>query len=80
MIEVADVLRQVFSGGETCATVTPWRGVALVKRRAELPRLVQLVQELLTERRARVGPTRSWIEGLPSHEAAADDLLAELAR
>jgi len=80
MIEVAHALRAVFSGGETCAALTPWRGVALVPRRLELPRSVVLLQELLSSRRTRIGHARSWIEGLPPRECAARDLLAELAR
>jgi len=80
MIEVAESLRTVFSGGETCSSLTPWRAAALVRRRPDLPRSVQLLQEVLAARGPRLGIARSWIEGLPPHESAAADLLAELAR
>jgi len=80
LIEVSDALRTTFSGGETCAGITPWRAVALVRRGPRLARSVLLLQELLREREPRLGRTRSWIEGLPPHECAAADLVAELAR
>jgi hypothetical protein len=80
MIEIADAMRTVFSGGETCAALTPWRAVALVPRRPELPRSVHLLQELLAERRRRAGDARVWIERLPAHEAAGADLVTELSR
>lgn len=80
MIEVADGLRAVFSGGETCASLTPWRAVALVRRRAELARSVVLLGEILATRRPRLSSAHAWIEGLPASESAAAELLVELAR
>lgn len=80
MIKVADVLRSVFSGGETCAALSRRRSAALVRRRETLPRSVQLLQELLAARSVNGATARSWVEGLPPHESGAVALLDELAR
>lgn len=80
MIEVADAMRAVFSGGETCAALTPWRAAALVRRQPGLARAAVLLQEMLDARRPRLSAARTWIEGLPAHDCAAAGLLVELAR
>lgn len=80
MIEVAHAMRTVFSGGETCAVINRRRCVALVPRRLELARSVQLLHEVLAARSPRLPVARSWVEGLPPLESGVAALLTELAR
>jgi hypothetical protein len=80
MIEVAQAMRTVFSGGETCAVISRRCCVALVPRRHELARSVQLLHEVLSARSSRLPNARSWVEGLPPRESGAAALLTELAR
>jgi hypothetical protein len=68
--------RTVFSGSETIGRVGRTR-VAVIARRDGLGPRLALLRELLAE----AGPSvRVWIEGLPGSDAAAAQLLDELAR
>jgi len=83
MVEVAEALRTVFSGGETLARIAGHRMAALVPRDAALGASVEALRQLLemwsVEPDVRQAP-RVWIESLPTTGGATTALLDELAR
>lgn len=83
MVEIAEAMRSVFSGGETLARVGGHRAAALVPRHATLGAQVDALRQLLCDwsldpdvRRA----PRVWIESLPTGPELTGALLDELAR
>ncbi len=83
MVEIAEAMRSVFSGGETLAKVDGHRAAALVPRHATLGAQVDALRQLLCDwsldpdvRRA----PRVWIESLPTAPELTGALLDELAR
>lgn len=86
MVLLADVLRTVFDGGQTLATLSASTVVALAERDNRLAGRLVAVQGLAAERLgvdpelriAAVPPV--WLEGLPDTHEAACRLLADLAR
>jgi len=83
MVEVAEALRTVFSGGETLARIAGHRVAALVPRDAALGASVEALRQLLEL--WSVGPDvrqppRVWIESLPAGGDVTTALLDELAR
>jgi GGDEF domain-containing protein len=83
LIDVAECLRIVFSGGDVLGRVGPRRAAALVRRSPNLPDEVETVRSLITQWRLdseEPQPVRIWIEGLPASVAWAGRVLDELAR
>lgn len=75
-LDVAEVLRTVFSGDETVAQLTSRRFVALAARRRTDELTIGLVGLLLDEMLAHHGQARLWVEHLP---ASADGIVHVLA-
>ncbi|MGZ4579670.1 MAG: hypothetical protein ACXVXG_03465 [Nocardioidaceae bacterium] len=80
LVQLAEVLRSVWSGGQTIGRLGLDRAVAVVPRSADLGTSVALLRELLGELDLGAAQTRVWIEGLPPAAASATRLLDELAR
>ncbi len=80
MVQVAEAVRSVYSGGQTIGRLGPHRAVVVLARDAELGQSVALLRDFLGD--LDLGPTdvRVWIEGLPSTAESATRLLDELAR
>lgn len=77
LTRLGETVRTVFSGTETIGRSGTNRVVVVVDRDARLGRRVALLRKLLG---MADHPTRLWIEGLPSTDAAAASLLDELCR
>jgi len=67
----------VFSGAESIGRMGTNRIVVVVERDAQLGRRVAIIRKMLG---MADYPIRVWIEGLPSTDAGAANLLDELAR
>ena len=83
LIDVAECLRIVFSGGDVLGRVGPHRAAALVGREPNLPDEVETVRSLITQWRLDFEEPqviRIWIEGLPVSVEWAGRVLDELAR
>jgi hypothetical protein len=81
LIDVAEMLRSVYTGDEVVGQVTGSRAVALVRRDETIGQSVSSLLALLQEWEQRTGVvTRLWIEGLPASQLAGEALLDELAR
>lgn len=83
MVEVAEAMRTVFSGGETLARIAGHRVGALVPRDAALGASVEALRQLLVSWAGapvvREAP-RVWIESLPPGGELTSALLDEMAR
>jgi hypothetical protein len=80
LVQVAEMMRAVFAGGETIARVRPDRAVAVVGRSTLLGASVAMLRGLLGDLDLRGTDVRVWIEGLPVHPDSGGRLLDELAR
>ena len=80
MVQVAEAIRSVFSGGETIGRLGLNRAVAVVGRAADLGTSVALLREFLSDLDLGHADLRVWIEGLPGAPESATRLLDELAR
>ncbi len=83
LVEVAEALHTVFSGGETFARVSRDRVGALVTRDANLGQWVDSLRQLLADRSGTTrdeASLRVWIESLPATHELTTALLDELAR
>lgn len=80
LVQVAEMMRAVFAGGETIARVRPDRAVAVVSRSTLLGASVAMLRGLLADLDLRGTDVRVWIEGLPAHPDSGGRLLDELAR
>lgn len=81
LIDVAEILRSVYTGDEVIGQVTGSRAVALVRRDESIGNSVSSLLCLLQDWEQRTGVvTRLWIEGLPASQLAGEALLDELAR
>lgn len=80
MVQVAEALRSVFSGGETIGRLGLNRAVGVVGRAADLGTSVTLLRDFLGELDLGNADVRVWIEGLPGTSDSATRLLDELAR
>jgi hypothetical protein len=80
-IDIAEILRTVYSGDETVGQLSSSRAVALVRRDDQVGHFVSGLLGLLQGWQDRTGiATRLWIEGLPASADSAGVLLDELAR
>jgi hypothetical protein len=86
MTLLSDVLRVVFGGGETLATVGPSLAVVLTRRDASLAQRISNLRVLAADRLAvdphvrPTGPAKVWSEHLPATHRDACALIAALAR
>lgn len=80
MARLGEAARTVFSGTETIGRVGQHRVVILVDRDDLLGRRVALLRRVLGSLVNAGQAPRVWIEGLPSTDAGAAQLLDELAR
>ncbi len=72
---VGHAARSVFAGQEAIGKVGPSRVVIVARRDDDLGQRVSLLKQMVSDRAARV-----WIEGLPTSDESAVNLLNELAR
>lgn len=81
LLDLVELLRPVYSGGETISHLGQRRVGVLAARDERLAERTSLTRELVEEwgQRQRIG-TRVWIEGLPAGDLGVDALLDELAR
>lgn len=84
MVLLADVLRGVFDGGQTLATVGPTTMLVLAERDDRLSRRIATVRWVAADRLGvdrqlrEVGPPSIWLERLPATHAGACRLVTEL--
>lgn len=85
MVLLADVLRGVFDGGQTLATIGPNTLLVLAERDGRLSERVASTRWLAADRLGvdpqlkEIGPPAVWLEKLPGTHAAACRLVSELA-
>jgi GGDEF domain-containing protein len=85
VVLLADVLRAVFDGGQTLATLGPSTMVVLAERDDRLNERVALARQLATDRLGvdpqlrELCPPSVWLEALPPTHPDACRLLVELA-
>jgi hypothetical protein len=85
MVLLADVLRGVFDGGQTLATVGPTTMLVLAERDGRLSERVASTRWLAADRLGvdpqlkEIGSPAVWLERLPATHAAACRLVSELA-
>jgi hypothetical protein len=80
LVQVAEMMRAVFAGGETIARLSADRAAIVVRRVPELGASVAMLRELLGDLDLGVTDVRVWIEGLPASAESAPRLLDELSR
>lgn len=85
MVLLADVLRAVFDGGQTLATVGPDTMLVLAERDDRLSERVATAKWIAADRLGvdpqlrAIGPPSMWLESLPGTHTAACRLVTELA-
>ncbi|MCW2831986.1 MAG: hypothetical protein JWP31_2678, partial [Aeromicrobium sp.] len=77
-LDVADVLRAVFSGDETVARLSSRRFAAVVRRRDADDVTMHLLALLLEESLGAHGQPRLWVERLPASVDGIGEVLAGL--
>ena len=80
LVQVAEALRAVYSGGQTLGRLGLDRAVAIVPRGEDLGLSVSLLREFLDDLDLGEVELRIWIEGLPASADSATLLLDDLAR
>lgn len=82
MVDVGDLLRSVYAGGEAIGQLSASRAVVVVRRDERVGEAVGSLLGLLHDWHYRQDgmPARLWIEGLPAAADSAEALLDELAR
>jgi hypothetical protein len=80
LVQVAEAMRSVFSGGETIGRLGLNRAVAVVGRHIDLGTSVNLLRDFLGDLDLGDADVRVWIEGLPGTHDSATRLLDELSR
>jgi GGDEF domain-containing protein len=80
LVQVAEALRAVYSGGQTLGRLGLDRAVAVVPRSNDLGLSVALLRDFLSDLDLGSTDVRVWIEGLPGTGDSATRLLDELAR
>jgi hypothetical protein len=85
MVLLADVLRAVFDGGQTLATVGPTTILVLAERDGNLSERLATARWIAADRLGvdpqlrSIGPPSVWLEQLPGTHAAACRLVTELS-
>jgi hypothetical protein len=80
LVQVAESMRAVYSGGQTLGRLGLDRAVAVVPRSVDLGVSVALLREFLSDLDLGDADVRLWIEGLPGSADSATRLLDDLAR
>ncbi len=80
LVQVAQMMRAVFAGGETLARLGADRAVVVVRRLPQLGASVTMLRDLLADLGLGGTDLRVWIEGLPAAADSAPRLLDELCR
>lgn len=80
MCRVAEVLRRVFTSGETLARVAPGRAVALCQAGPDLASRLHHLEGLLRDRDADELGAAIWMESLPRSFGLVHGLLTDLTR
>lgn len=80
LVQITEVIRSVFSGGQTIGRLGLHRAVAVVPRTVDLGLSVALLRELAGDLDLGSADVRVWIEGLPAVGDSATRLLDDLAR
>jgi GGDEF domain-containing protein len=80
LVQVTEMARAVFAGGETIARLSTDRAVVVVRRLSHLGASVAMLRELVGGLDLGTTDIRLWIEGLPATPESARRLLDELAR
>ena len=80
LVQIAEALRAVYSGGQTLGRLGLDRAVAVVPRTLDLGVSVSLLREFLDDLDLGDAEVRVWIEGLPVTADSATLLLDDLAR
>ncbi len=80
LVQVAEALRAVWSGGQTLGRLGLDRAAAVVPRSTDLGMSVGLLRDFLSDLDLGATDVRVWIEGLPVAADSARSLLDELAR
>lgn len=79
LVQVAEAMRAVYSGGQTIGRLGQDRAAAVVSRDADLGATVSVLRALLHDELGG-SATRLWIEGLPPTPDSATRLLDDLTR
>ncbi|HET7387697.1 MAG TPA: hypothetical protein VFJ19_13650 [Nocardioidaceae bacterium] len=80
LVQVTEVVRSVYSGGQTVGRLGLDRAVVVVRREPDLGMSVSLLRDFLADLDLGAADVRVWIEGLPASADSATRLLDELAR
>lgn len=80
LVQVAESMRAVYSGGQTLGRLGLDRAVAVVPRSTDLGVSAALLREFLSDLDIGDADVRLWIEGLPGSADSASRLLDDLAR
>jgi len=80
LVQVTEMMRAVFTGGETIARLSADRAVAVVRRVPQLGGSVAMLRELVGDLDLGATDVRVWIEGLPPTPESGTRLLDELSR
>jgi hypothetical protein len=80
LVQITEMMRAVFSGGETIARLSADRAVAVVRRVPQLGASVAMLRELVGDLDLGATDVRVWIEGLPTTPESGTRLLDELSR
>jgi hypothetical protein len=86
MVLLADVLRGVFDGGQTLATIGPTTLLVLAQRGDRLSERVATARWVAADRLGvdpqlrEIGPPAVWLEKLPATHAGACRLITELGQ
>ena len=80
LVQVAEAIRAVYSGGQTLGRLGLDRAVAVVPRSVDLGMSVALLRDFVADLDLGDADARVWIEGLPPSAGSASRLLDELSR
>jgi GGDEF domain-containing protein len=80
LVQLAEMARAVFAGGETIARLSADRAVVVVRRLSHLGASVAMLRDLVGALDLGATDVRVWIEGLPGTSDSARRLLDELTR
>jgi GGDEF domain-containing protein len=80
LVQLAEAMRAVYSGGQTLGRLGLDRACAVVPRTPDLGMSVALLRDFVCDLDLGDADVRVWIEGLPSSADSASRLLDELSR